>query len=353
VKKLISAIPLLLILLAGYLLLWPVPIEPAAWQAPEAPSLEGIYAPNRKLAEVTRIRLREGRGPEDIAVDVRGLVYGGLEDGRIVRYDPDAARFEKFTETGGRPLCLHFDASGNLIVADAVRGLLSIDEGGTLTVLATEADGEPFGFTDDLDVGPDGTIYFSDASRLLGHRQWKLDALQHRPLGRLLAYDPGTRQVRTLMPSLCFANGVAVDPDGRFVLVNETWTYRIWRYWLQGERAGESEILIENLPGFPDGISAGTDTFWVALASPRNARLDSLADKPFLRKVVARLPGFLQPKERRYAFVLGVDGDGRVTHNLQDPDGERFSMVTSVQEHDGRLYLGSLKQPAFAFLERP
>jgi sugar lactone lactonase YvrE len=35
---------------------------------------------------------------------------------------------------------------------------------GAIEVLATEADGVPFGFTNDVDIAPDGTIYFTDAS---------------------------------------------------------------------------------------------------------------------------------------------------------------------------------------------
>jgi len=352
-KKLISAAPILLVLLAGYLLLWPVPIDPVPWRAPEPPAMAGPYAPNDALRTAKRIDLAFGRGPEDIAVDRFGIVYGGLDDGVIARYDPHTSTWDRFADTGGRPLGLHFDANDNLIVADAERGLLSVDVNGTVTVLVDEADDVPFGFTDDVDIAPDGKIYFSDASHKLGWEDWKLDALEHRPLGRLLVYDPTTRETRVLMPALCFANGVAVEPGGRFVLVNETWNYRVWRYWLEGEKAGTEEILIDNLPGFPDGISAGTKVFWVALASTRNARLDGMAEKPYMRKLVARLPAFMQPEEAEVAFVLGIDDSGAVVHNLQDMKGTRFSMVTSVQEHEGTLYLGSLKQPAFATFPVP
>ena len=352
-KKLMSAIPVLLILLAGYLLLWPVPIDPVPWVAPEPPPMTGVYAPNEALRAVTRVDLVEGRGPEDIAVDRLGMIYGGLEDGVIFRYDPRAETWERFADTGGRPLGLHFDAEDNLIVADAHRGLLSVGVNGIVTILTDQADGVPFAFTDDVDIAPDGKIYFTDASSKFGQHEWKLDALEHRPLGRLLVYDPVTRATEVVMPALCFANGVAVDPSGDFVLVNETWNYRVWRVWLTGDRAGSHEVLIENLPGFPDGISAGTDVFWIALASTRNANIDAMAGKPFLRKLVARLPAFMQPEEAGVAFVLGIDREGRVVHNLQDMAGTQFSMITSVQEHAGSLYLGSLKQPAFATLPVP
>ena len=39
----------------------------------------------------------------------------------------------------------------------------------------------------------------------------------------------------------------------------------------------DSEIFIDNLPGFPDGISSnGGGVYWLALVSPRNALIDQL-----------------------------------------------------------------------------
>jgi len=109
------------------------------------------------------------------------------------------------------------------------------------------------------------------------------------------APEPRTKATRVLLSNLHFANGVAVSPDQSFVLVVETGAYRVHRLWLDGPRRGESEIFIDNLPGFPDGISSnGKDKFWLALVSPRDKTLDLLLPHPFLRKIVLRLPTFLQ-----------------------------------------------------------
>ncbi len=72
--------------------------------------------------------------------------------------------------------------------------------------------------------------------------------------------------------------------------------------------------------------------------------------RPWLRHVVARLPDALQPKPKRHGFILGFDADGRVVHNLQDPSG-RVAILTGAREHAGRLYLGSLSEPAVAVIE--
>ncbi len=221
-KKIIKLLAILIVLVIVYLLIWPVPIDPVAWTPPEAPVLEGQYAANDYLKDVERIGVGSGIGPEDVAIDDKGRIYGGYEDGRIIRFQNDGSSPEVFADTQGRPLGLHFDAIGNLIVADSQKGLLSISQEGVITVLTTQADGLPFGFTDDVDIAADGVIYFSDASHKFGQRNYKADLLEHRPNGRLLSFDPKTKVTKVILDSLYFANGVAISPDQSFVLVNET-----------------------------------------------------------------------------------------------------------------------------------
>ena len=106
---------------------------------------------------------------------------------------------------------------------------------------------------------------------------------------------------------------------------------------------GQDDVFIDNLPGFPDGISSnGRDRFWLALVAPRNALLDRLLPHPFLRKVIARLPKFLQPAPQRYSFVLGLDSSGRVVENLQNGSADCYAEIANVVERNGTLYFGSI-----------
>ncbi len=349
-----------------YLLFWPVPISPQAWTPQPAPPLTGQYQQNSRLAGVERLSLGTGSpvpgngfAPEDVALDAQNRIYSGLDDGRIMRLQADGTKPEAFSNTHGRPLGLAFDPNGNLIVADAIKGLLSIAPDGSVTVLTTGADGVPFACTNDLDVAADGTIYFTDASSKFPLSQFTADILEHGPNGRLLAYDPRTKTTRTILSHLCFANGVAVSPDQTFVLVVETGKYRVHRVWLNkgptevtfvqsrdwigGPKYGRSEIFIDNLPGFPDGISSnGKDKFWLALVTPRDRVLDQLLPHPFLRKVVARLPKLIQPAPKRYSFVLGLDPNGRVVENLQDGSPDCYAQIANAVERQGALYFGSI-----------
>jgi sugar lactone lactonase YvrE len=347
---------LLLIIAASlaYLLLWPVPISPAAWTPPTAPELAGPYAKNNRLAGVQRLDTGSGFAPEDVALDAQGRIYGGLEDGHIMRLEPDGAHATVFANTHGRPLGLIFDRAGNLIVADANNGLLSVSANGSITTLSTEANGVPFRCTNDLDVAADGTVYFTDASSKFPLANFTADMLEHQGNGRFLAYDPKTKTTRVVLGDLCFANGVAVSPDQSFVLVVETGKYQVHRVWLKGPKSGQSDIFIDNLPGFPDGIlSNGRDKFWLALVTPRDPIYDRLLPHPFARKIVARLPRFLQPAPKRYAFVLGLDMSGRVVANLQDGSKECYAEIANVVEHNGMLYFGSIGESAIGRIALP
>jgi sugar lactone lactonase YvrE len=320
------------------------PFDPLPYEPPQPPALEGDLAPNEDL------RLAESLGigllgtSEDLAVDRRDRIHGGTEDGRILRLtvSPDGEEsVEVFAETGGRPLGLHFDAAENLIVADAMKGLLSVDPTGTITVLSTSADSVPFRFTEDVDIAADGRIYFSDASSKWGIEETVLDLFEGRPHGRLLRFDPRTDETEVLLDGLYFANGVALSQDEDFVIVCETARYRITRYWIVGPDAGTSDIFIDNLPGFPDGVSGnGNGTFYVALLGVRNALVDWLQPRPALKTLLSFLPNdFWLDALEPYGFALALDENGNVIRTLQDPGGDVVKGVSSVEQLGDYLYL--------------
>lgn len=304
--------------------------------------MDGVLAPNEDLTRAELLAKGKILGPEDFDFDSTGVIYTGTLDGKIVRIDPEQ-RVETFASTGGRPLGVRFDPRGNLIVVDVAKGLLSIARDGSITTLATSAEGRPFKLADALAVARDGRIFFSDATSYpLGENEI-FEILEAKPFGRLLCYDPATQTTRVLLRDLYFANGVALSREEDFVLVNETYRYRITRYWLKGERSGTSDIFLDNLPGFPDNISTNDDgSFWLALFTIRKPLADMIHPYPFAKKLLARLPKFFWPKPAYYGLVVAVDARGRITRSLHDPTGQHLREITSVREHNGELYLGTL-----------
>ncbi len=345
----------LFVMAVAFLAGWPVSVEPVAWEAPAPPPLTGPYAPNDRLKAVELVGRGVALGPEATAVDGAGRVVTGTSDGRILRLDPAKGTFETLARTGGRPLGVAFERSGRLIVCDARKGLLALDPSGTLATLATEQGGVRFGFTNDADVAPDGTVYFSDSSDRRSIDATREEVLEHGGRGRLLAFHPDTGKTDLLLSGLQFANGVAVSGDGSYVVVNELSSYRITRYWLAGPKRGTHDVFADNLPGLPDNVtySPARRAFWVALYSPRVAAVDLLAPHPLLRKLVLRLPLWTQPQPARHAWALAIDEAGRVVENMQDASPGCFAPVTSVLEHDGVLWLGSLERDSLGRIAAP
>jgi sugar lactone lactonase YvrE len=334
----------------------PTRVRPVRWRAPRAPARSRQLTGGHLLPPVGRLEL-PGAGPEDVVVDGRGRLLAGLEDGRILRVSADGRRIDTLADTGGRPLGLESLPDGALVICDEQRGLLRLDpEAGDLTVLVDAVAGSPLTFCSNAVAAADGTLYFSASSSRFGLADYRLDLIEHSGTGQLLRRSP-EGGVEVLLQDLQFANGVALAPDESFVVVAETGAYRLTRLWLSGPRAGRREVLVDNLPGFPDNISVGSDgIIWVTLASPRDPVLDLLHRRnPAFLRLLSKLPERLQPAAKRTVWVLGVEAGpdgGRIAHDLQAP-GDNFHFVTGVVEHEGVLYLGSLLERAIGVLPLP
>lgn len=234
-------------------------------------------------------------------------------------------------------------------MCDARRGLLDVDPvSGAVEVLLDRVDGRPMRFCNNVAVAADGTIWFSDSSRHYGVEQWKDDFVQDTRTGRLLRRDPdGT--VTAVLDGLAFANGVALAADESYVCVAEMRGRTVVRLWLTGPRAGERDLLVGDLPGYPDNISRGSDgLIWVTIASPVDGLVERLGSAPLaLRKAVTKIPEALQPRPRQTIRVQAYDDTGRRVHDV-DLDHPGYHMVTGVREHHGRVWMGSLHEPSVA-----
>ena len=359
-----------LLVLVAYLCLWPVPIQPQVWAVSPAPGYVGPHAANHRLAKLQMIDLGSDEGPEHIVIGPDGKLYTTVASGHILRMNPDGSGRTSFARTGGRVLGFDFDASGNLIAADAYKGLLSISPAGAVSVLTDRlSTQDPIRYADAVVVArhTSGKIYFSDASTRFGAEAWGgtfeasvLDILEQSSTGRILEYDPAARQTRVLAHGLAFANGVALTTDEQHLLVAETGKYRIWKLpvgaealdLLRAPGASGARVLLDNLPGYPDNLMRGRDgRIWAGLVKPRNPTVDDLAAKPFLRQVTLRLPRALWPVPRAYGHVFAFDErDGRVLADLQDPSGA-YPETTAVTETPERWYIQSLHAKGLGWLD--
>jgi sugar lactone lactonase YvrE len=333
-----------LVVVVFFIVRWPAR-EYRSWTPPPHPAWTGVLAPNTLLQKADMLGGPEMIEPEDIAVDAKGWIYGPCKDGKIRRVDASGKRVEVFADTGGRPLGIMFDAKGDLIVADALKGLLRVSPKGKVSVLADSYKGKRMRFVDDLDIASDGSIYFSDVStKYTFDFDTRPELMARVPTGRLFRYVPKTKALTLVLDKLHFANGVALSHKEDYVLIAETSDYSVRRLWLKGPKAGKSDVFASNLPGYPDNINRSSQGgFWLALTSKRLSHVDGFFhSRGWLKKLIMSLPKALMPKPVKSSLVVHLDANGKVTHNLQDPNGSVIPNTTSATEHKGKLYLGHI-----------
>lgn len=236
----------------------------------------GPYALNTRLKSATRLFSQEISGSECVAVtnkklimlDRQGYVFvaSPVPEGGPIAYQLDGPSFYLGP---GRPLGFHVQGRW-LYVCCSLKGLLRLhlDSGETQLLsnalsplrAAPRAPPEPLNYANDLDVASDGSVYFTSSSdhpvarNANGDfydtmRGYLLSTTHGAANGRLLLYSPKTRRTTEVLGGLAYANGVALSRDERWVAVVETNHARVLRHWLKGERAGETEVLVESLPG--------------------------------------------------------------------------------------------------------
>jgi ribose transport system permease protein len=334
-------------------------VNPAVLPLSPAPSITrggaSPYAQNDRLVGAEAIGFDQVEGPEDVILDRHDRLYGSTRDGNIIRFSGE--RFETrevFAHIGGRPYGMQFDKDENLIVCVGGMGVYGVKPSGEVFKLTDETgrtwtklnDDSRVRMADDLDIAPDGKIYFSDCTTRYEASNYPLEIVEGRPNGRVLCYDPATGKTKKVIKSFYFPNGVCITHDARSALIASTTDCRIYRHWLVGPRAGATEILIDEIPGHPDNINRASDgNYWLALVGVRTPSFDlSMRKASFRRRMAKQVPldEWLGPN-LNYGCVVKFDEGGNILESYWDPTGISHASVTSMREHKGYLYLAGLE----------
>lgn len=312
------------------------------------------YALNDKLRGVETIGLGEVEAPEDVVLDSDNNLYCGNRHGDIIRFfAPDYKRHEIYAHIGGQPLGMAMTKDGTIFVCVGGMGLYKVNPDRTSEKVTDETnrsllsiiDDSRLRLADDLDIAPDGRIFFSEATVRYEMHEWPTDSLEARGNGRIICHDPRTGKTTTVLRNLVFPNGIVMASDGQSLLFAESWACRISRYWFDGPKKGAVEVVVDDLPGYPDNLNRASDgNYWLAIMGVRSPVFDLAMKRPaFRRRMSKKLPGdeWLAPNLNT-GCIVKISETGEVLDVMWDLGGENHPMITSMREHRGHLYIGGI-----------
>src|SRR5215831_7745283 len=190
---------------------------------PQAPSREfALKAESPKFWELldrdaSLIRVASGFGfTEGPVWDERGFLYvSDEEQNKIFRVYGDGHKEEVISL--GDPDGNTYDRQGNLIdCASVLRAIIVVMPDGGYKILANKFEGKKFNSPNDIIVGPDGALYFTDPTLDLPKGE-----TQEIPFQGVYRLD-GNGGVRLLTNELAQPNGLAFSPDGKHLYVDDS-----------------------------------------------------------------------------------------------------------------------------------
>ncbi|KAF8656729.1 hypothetical protein HU200_060521 [Digitaria exilis] len=340
------------------------------------------------LSDVRRLELGDGDlelVPLDGAVGPETIIFGdggegpftGVSDGRVLRWLPDERRWEEHScsvpdlldscrgsqDPGrehecGRPLGLKFnDKTGELYVADAYHGLRVVgpDDNVSRPLVPEWQGSRPFSFANGIEIDYEtGAIYFTETSTRFHRREFLNIVITGDKTGRLLKYDPKTNKVEVLVEGLAFANGLAMSTDGNYLLIAETTSGKILRYWIKTPKASTLEEVVQ-IPWFPDNIRLSPrGGFWVGLHAKRGKIAEWSITYPWLKRLILKVPmryvqraSWFLNQLGRQVIALRLSDDGKIIEAISVHGSLQkvFRSVSEVEERNGVLWIGSVMSP--------
>jgi gluconolactonase len=278
-------------------------------------SRQGEWAAYEQVPLDRIARVARGfNGPEGVAFDQNGNLYGGGVDGVIRKLTPGGV-VSDFANVGGRPAGLAFDREDNLFVCEPFSGrVLKVTRSGDVSSFCEWIGDFRLRIPNFLTFDADGNLYVSNSTdRPIA--QERADGMRPTPRGALVRIEPDGRG-EVVATGLYLANGTAIDPREEHVYVLQSTRNNCVRIPI--DRAGwdgEIEQYGPDLGALPDGMAF-------------DAEGHLLITLPNVNRVVV------------------VDPGGGLTMLLDDPGGERTEEPTNCAfggpEHD-ELYLAHLR----------
>lgn len=175
--------------------------------------------------------------PECLAFDSDSYVWAGGEAGQVYRISPDG-QVETVASVGGFCGGVAWSPFDDLFVCSPVNGIVRVKRSGEWSVFATGLICPNYGLFDRA-----GNYWVTDSGN------WK------KRNGRLLRYTPDGRP-DIILENYGYTNGLALDPEERYLFMVESDTDRVFRI---DTSTGRAEVYAEKVGRLPDGLALDSE----------------------------------------------------------------------------------------------
>lgn len=207
----------------------------------------------------------------------------------------------------------------------------------------------PLAFCNDLEITNDGKrIYFTEPFSYSGASMGGgavHELLAYRGNGRIWHHDLNTGETRLVVEGFHFLDGILFDfhPEGEIeesIVSSLTPGFRIMRFYVNGARAGQFQVIQDGLPGMCDGMDRDLNgNIWCGMFTDRSSLLTWLHENPWMKNILLRLPlnSMSQPK-RTGVMVFSADASTFLYYAKYE--GDKASQIASaIPGPDGYVYM--------------
>lgn len=220
--------------------------------------------------------------------------------------------------------------------------------------IRTDSSGAPgrnIAVCDNLEVSEDGRrinffepFYYENASA-----DDAIDeAIALAPNGRLWRYDIESNSIRLIAEGFHFINGILYDPHPGLareesVIVTQTSLFRVTRFYVNGPKAGSFEIVIDTLPGMPDGMDRDEKgRIWLAMFTERSPLLTWVHENAWIKPLLLRMPTSLLLSQTQRTGVVVLSPDGSKPLYSAFYQGSELSSIASAVPASSGIYLANV-----------
>lgn len=209
-------------------------------------------------------------------------------------------------------------------------------------------DSRPLAFCNDLEVSEDGRrIYFTEPFSYEGASMGGGaigEAITLGGNGRLWRHDLDSGKTTLIAQGFNFIDGILTEPsaDGgreQSVLVSQTSSFGITRFYLNGPRAGQHAYLWQGLTAMPDGLDRDSEgRIWSGTIKCRSKSTTWIHANAWIKPLLLRLPHSMIPVANCTGIMaFSPDAsDALYVGEIKDPV---INAIASAIEHDGYIYL--------------